>query len=192
MIELRSAHQGASAGFVRKRKPEKRDGGGRDHNGGMNTNSNCIGGPVLEGVVLRSEPGKPKKTVGKFSGFITKNADVFRKHFGVDLFPGSLNVYVPDPQSLQNDLDQRVCRPAFIIPRSELRCMPPYIGDGQAWACKLTSTKTMESVECWIFRRVGSRVPKGIIEVVARESFAKIYGLRDGDTVTLTLFEGPG
>ena len=133
----------------------------------------------------------PKKTVGKFRDLINENRDVFRKHFGVDLFPGSLNVDVPEPRTLQDDLGLGKYRPALVIPRSELKGMPAYIGDGQALRCKLQSTKMTGPVDCWIFRRIGSRVRKAVIEIVAEEALADTFGLRDGDSVTLRFFEGP-
>ena len=77
----------------------------------------------LAGTVRCSQPGMPRKTVGKFNLLIKSNSEVFRKYFGVDLFPGSLNVDVPEPETLQSDLDQGKYQPAFAIPRSELRGM---------------------------------------------------------------------
>jgi hypothetical protein len=112
---------------------------------------------VLSGT-LRLSTSDAKRTVGRFNQLITDNAAVFRRHFGVDLFPGSLNVDVPEPASLQRDLDAGNPPPAFVIPRTELIKMPAYIGDGQAWSCVLRGEKFPALVSCRIFRRIGSKV----------------------------------
>jgi hypothetical protein len=118
----------------------------------------------LDGVLVISEPGSRQKTRGEFGPFITENATVFRQHFGVVLFPGSLNVYVAQPPSLQKDLDTGKLPPAFVVPRGELSGNPNYVGDGQAWRCTLHSDKIPSPVNCWIFRRINSRVSPGVIE----------------------------
>jgi hypothetical protein len=71
-----------------------------------------------------------------FNELITDNRAVFRHYFGVDLFPGSA-----EPASLQRDLDAGRPPPAFVIPKGELINMPRYIGDGQAWPCRLRGKK---------------------------------------------------
>src|ERR1700730_16867043 len=42
-----------------------------------------------------------KRTVEHFNILISDNAEVFRRYFGVEIFPGSLNVDIADPPSLQ-------------------------------------------------------------------------------------------
>src|SRR5579862_4300863 len=118
----------------------------------------------LTGTLRLSTPNM-KRTVGRFSQLIAENGMIFKKYFGVDLFPGSLNVDVPVPDSLQSDLDAGRPPPAFVIPRSELINMPAYIGNGQAWPSILHVEKISGSISCWVFRRIGSRVPSGVIEV---------------------------
>ena len=142
------------------------------------------------GKLCISEPGKPRKTAGKFSDLIIQNASVFRQYFGEKLFPGSLNVAVAVPTTLQIDLDARRIPPALVIPRCELQGMPTYIGDDQAWRCTLQFETTSPLVRCWVFRRIGSQVPRGILEVVASLPLVKTYGLRDGQAVQLTLSPG--
>ncbi len=142
----------------------------------------------LSGTIRQSEPGHPR-TGGRFSKLIEDNGATFRKYFGVDLFAGSLNIDMPDPGTLQVDLDSGRYLPAFVIPRHELINMPPYIGDGQAWRAELTTQKS-EVVSCWIFRRIGSRVPKGVVEVLACEKLTIKCGFIHGNRVELTLFEG--
>jgi Transcriptional regulator of a riboflavin/FAD biosynthetic operon len=141
----------------------------------------------LDGVLVISEPGARQKTRGEFGPFITENATVFRQHFGVVLFPGSLNVYVAQPPGLQKDLDTGKLPPAFVVPRGELSGNPNYVGDGQAWRCTLHSDKIPSPVNCWIFRRINSRVSSGVIELVAAVSLVKTYHLRDGDPVVIRL-----
>lgn len=110
-----------------------------------------------------SEDGT-RRTLGRFNELVAENPAVFRTYFGVDLFPGSLNIDVPEPESLHPDLDAGNPPPAFVISRAELINIPTYIGDGQVWPCLLHGEKFPEPVSCWIFRRIGSRVPRGVIE----------------------------
>jgi hypothetical protein len=56
----------------------------------------------------------PPKTASRFGQFIRENADVFRRYFGVALYPGSLNVDVTEPSSLQ--LSHRERRRSAFIP----------------------------------------------------------------------------
>jgi CTP-dependent riboflavin kinase len=143
---------------------------------------------VLSGTVRLSEDGK-RRTAGQFSNLILDNAEIFRRYFGFELFPGSLNVDIPDPSSLQAELDSRRPAPSIVIPKTLLINMPEYIGDGQAWPCRLKGAKFPMAVECWIFRRIGSRVPPGVIELVAREKLRETHKLRHGDKVTIEVLE---
>jgi CTP-dependent riboflavin kinase len=146
--------------------------------------------PVLTlNGTLRLSDCQCKRTAKNFSRLINENSDVFRRHFGVDLFPGSLNVDIRSPPSLQNDLDAGRPAPAFVIPRSELNGMPDYIGDGQAWQCVLSGAKFPKPIDCWIFRRKGSKVPCGVIEIVApHPALCSTFGLKNGDPVSIAIF----
>ena len=126
-----------------------------------------------------------KRTVGRFNELITDNSAIFRRYFSVDLFPGSLNIDVPAPASLQRDLDAGMPPPAFVIPKGELINMPGYIGDGQAWPCLLRGEKFPTPVPCWVFRRIGSRVLPGVIEILSRHKLRDVYGLQHGDAVII-------
>ncbi len=119
---------------------------------------------------LRLSDSTGRRTAGMFGKLIDDNADVFRRYFGAELFAGSLNVDVPEP-----------------IPRTELVNMPTYIGDGQAWRCELTGDKFPSVINCWIFRRKGSRVPPGVIELIACELLRTPYKLQHGDRVVLAI-----
>jgi CTP-dependent riboflavin kinase len=110
---------------------------------------------------------------------------VFRHYFRVDVFPGSLNVDVSAPASLHRDLDAGSPQPTFVIPKSELINMPDHLGDGQAWSCHLRGQKFPAPVSCWVFRRIGSRVPLGVIEILAQNKLRDVYGLHHGDAVTI-------
>lgn len=145
---------------------------------------------VFSGTLMITEPGGPKHTVGAFSVLINQNVAVFDQYFGAPLYPGSLNVKVLKPASLQEDFDNGVYEPGLRIPQNELVGMPPYIGDGLAWRCVLGVQMTGQKVDCWIFRRIGSRVSHGVIEVVATEGLVGTYGLKHDDPVTMTLYEG--
>ena len=74
-----------------------------------------------------------------------------------------------------------------MIPRSKLVGMPGYIGDGQAWSCSLEGEKFPEPVQCWVFGRVGSQVPHGVIEIVADEGLVETYGMAHGGAVRIRL-----
>jgi CTP-dependent riboflavin kinase len=142
---------------------------------------------ILQGSIRLSTEGVPR-TAGRFNELINDNADVFRRYFGVNLFPGSLNIDVPGPASLQRDLDAGKLLPALVIPKTELINMPPYIGNGQAWVCRLSGQRFSNPVSCWVFRRIGSRVPPGVIEIVAPNKLRDVYGLQHGDKVTLDIY----
>jgi len=135
-----------------------------------------------------SEPDKPPKTLSQFGQFIRENADVFRRYFAVDLYPGSLNVDVEEPSTLQADLDAGQPRPTIVIPRHELAGMPSYVGDGQAWPCALRCGNMSSPAACWVFRRIGSRVPPGVTELVApHPQLVETHQLHDGDLAFLRL-----
>jgi CTP-dependent riboflavin kinase len=142
---------------------------------------------TLRGTLELSDP-KAKRTMGGFAQFVTANAETLQKFFGHKLFPGSLNVLVAHPPSLQQDLDAGLPAPIFVLPRNELEGMPVYIGDGQAWACNLNGEKFPSAIGCWIFRRIRSNVPRGVIEIVAVEPLVGPYKLQHGDEVSIEVF----
>lgn len=146
---------------------------------------------ILSGT-LRLSASDARRTAGGFSKLINDNDAVFRRYFGVALFPGSLNVDVPNPDTLQRDLDSGQPPPSFVIPRTELVNMPDYIGDGQAWPSILRGKKFPSPVSCWIFRRIGSRVPCGVIELVAHDRLRDAYALQHADPVTIEMFSRDG
>lgn len=139
---------------------------------------------ILHGT-LRLSDAHQRRTVGKLSRLIYENAAVFERYFAATLFPGSLNVNVPHPPTLHKDLDAGRPPPAIRIPKTQLVGMPRYIGDGQAWPSRLRGKKLPYPIECWVFRRINSRVPAGVIELVAREALRVPYGLQHGDAVTI-------
>jgi CTP-dependent riboflavin kinase len=152
----------------------------------MNNNEPTI---ILVGTARLSDH-QSQRTVGKFNKLINENAATFRRHFKTDLFAGSLNIDVPLPATLQQDLDAGKYEPSFVIPKTELVGMPSYIGDGQAWRARLTIQKTSACIPCWVFRRIDSKVSKGVLEIVATEKLRTTYGLEHGDAVEIALFIG--
>ncbi len=128
-------------------------------------------------------------TVGKFKILINENKDIFLKYFGVVLFPGSLNIKIDKPENLLHELDRGNPQPSFVIPKTELVGMPEYIGNGQAWGSVLSCEKFPVPIKCWIFRRIGSRVPEGIIEIVSEQELVKPYALEDGDKMRIELIK---
>lgn len=144
---------------------------------------------TLSGTVRLSDDFQ-RRTVGRFRTFMEANSTVFRRYFGVELFSGSLNVNVIDRPLIHADLDAGSPIPSFVIPRSEfgLIDMPSYIGDGQAWESALRGDKFPEPIICWIFRRKGSRVPQGVIELLAKDALVRTFGLKNGDRVVIDVF----
>jgi CTP-dependent riboflavin kinase len=140
----------------------------------------------IGGKVVLSEPGKPRRTAGQFSTLILENQDVFREYFGVDLYPGSLNVDVGFV-GLHEELDRGQPKPSFAIPRSELIGMPGYLGDGQAWRCDLLVNETQQEHACWLFRRIGSSVPPSHIEILSPLGLVEEFALRHGTPVTVKI-----
>ena len=136
---------------------------------------------------LRLSDENVRRTAGTFSKLINDNAKVFERYFGAQLFPGSLNVDVLDKPSLQQDLDAGRPLPTIRIPKTELINMPAYIGDGQAWPCRLRGDKFPRPINCWVFRRIGSKVPHGVLEIVAAEPLRAPYNLQHGDSVVMEL-----
>jgi CTP-dependent riboflavin kinase len=142
---------------------------------------------ILNGT-LRSSDETGSRTAGGFSRLIEQNAAVFTRYFGSRLFAGSLNIDVPFPATLQRDLDRGIPPAVITIPKSALKGMPAYIGDGQAWKCSLGGMRFRTAIDCRIFRRIGSQVPPGVIEIVAPPpQLVPAFGLRNGDAVTLTV-----
>ena len=120
------------------------------------------------------------------------NRTKLRQYFGVDLFPGSLNVEIGDgPADLQQSLDRGHPTPAFVIPRGELKLMALYLGDGRAWRATLTSARLSEPHPCWVFRRIRSQVPADVLEVVSVLPLVETFGLRNGEEINLVICSGP-
>ena len=142
----------------------------------------------LSGTFRLTEPNGPPRTKGRFGQFIHANADVLRHYFHYDLFEGSLNVTVDDPNDIHDRLDMRQVTPAFVIPRDQLRDMPHDIGDAQVWRIVLLSPKMQDRPPCWLFRRVGSQVPRRDLEVISPIGLVQQYGLRNDDPVSLIIF----
>ncbi len=130
-----------------------------------------------------------RHTVGKFNQLVKDNRETFYKYFQKYLFPGSVNIRVDEPKDLQEKLDMGVPPAHFVIPRNELINIPSYLGNGQTWECKFYCEKFPEPIDCWIFRRINSKVPKGIIELVSEHELVKPYSLVDGDEVLIEIFE---
>lgn len=117
---------------------------------------------------------------------MSENQAVLDRYFGERLFSGSLNIDIPEPKSLHDELDAGRPSPSFKIPRSALLNMPSYIGDAQVWRCAVTGSKLPAAgVRYWIFRRIGSRVPAGVLELLATEGLVLQYELDHGDPVVI-------
>jgi CTP-dependent riboflavin kinase len=118
--------------------------------------------------------------------WMSENQETLNKYFRADLFPGSLNVDIDSAgASLHLQLDRAEPSPAFTIPRRELRAMSPYLGDGQAWRISLSAARISPPHECWVFRRIGSKVPANVLEIVSTVAIVPTFGLRHGEDLEL-------
>jgi CTP-dependent riboflavin kinase len=117
---------------------------------------------------------------------MSENHETLRKYFNADLFPGSLNVDIdPTVGSLHKQLDRGEPQPAFRIPRQELRAMSPYLGDAQAWRVSLSTARMTALHECWVFRRIGSKVPPNVLEILSIVPIVKTFGVQHGEALEL-------
>lgn len=121
----------------------------------------------------------------RFAVFATENADVLARRLGGPVFPGSLNIRT-GRRNVGGWLDLGFWprQPDVIIPKAEFRGMPAWLGDGRAWRC-LLRTLTAGPFRCFLFRRKGSRVRPGIVEVLAAERLVDSLGLKQGQMVIL-------
>ena len=133
-----------------------------------------------------SEAGAPRRTCGKFAAWMAENQETLRKYFNADLFPGSLNVDIDSAAgSLHQELDRGEPQPTFTIPQQELRAMSPYLGDAQAWRVSLSAARITTPHQCWVFRRIGSKVPANVLEIVSTVAIVTTYGVRHGEDLEL-------
>jgi len=122
---------------------------------------------------------------GKFNQLIKDNKDVFFEYFKCDIYPGSINIFLEDNLGLWQELDKGIPTPDIIIPKEKLINMPVYLGNGQAWKCKLISEKWKEIDNCWVFRRINSKVQRGVLEIISPLELNKPYNLQQDEEVTL-------
>ena len=117
------------------------------------------------------------------------------------LYPGSLNVRIDGyPSGLdKHGLPSRIVAldtgrfgPEFEILRDEFgdnkllpRSDAPRGGDAQVWRARLQSHE-VQSVNCWVLRRFGSRVGEQL-EFVSDQRL-RDHGFTDGQRVTVSLF----
>jgi hypothetical protein len=124
---------------------------------------------------------------------MVENEATLREYFSAELFPGSLNVDIDSAAvSLHQQLDRGEPQPAFKIPREELRAMSPYLSDGQAWRVLLSAARIAPPHECWVFRRIGSKVPPNVLEVLSTVPIVKTFGVRHGEDLELVFLTDTG
>ncbi|MGQ0736840.1 MAG: hypothetical protein ACT4QD_24705 [Acidobacteriota bacterium] len=148
---------------------------------------------TLRGRFRLTEVGGPRRTCGKFAAWMAENQETLSGYFRADLFPGSLNVDIDSgAANLHQQLDLGEPLPAFTIPRRELRAMSPYLGDAQAWRVLLSAARISTPLECWVFRRIGSKVPANVIEIVSTVPLVKTFGVRHGEDLELVFLMDTG
>ena len=148
---------------------------------------------TLRGRFRLTEADGPRRTCGKFAAWMAENQETVSRYFKADLFPGSLNVDIDaGAASLHQQLDVGEPLPAFTIPRRELRAMSPYLGDAQAWRVSLSAARISTPHECWVFRRIGSRVPANVLEIVSTVAIVMTFGVRHGEDLELVFLTDVG
>lgn len=141
---------------------------------------------TLSGRFRLTEADGPQRTCGKFAAWMAENQVTLNKYFGADLFPGSLNVDIDSAgASLHQQLDSGDPQPAFTVPRRELQAMSPYLGDGQAWRVSLSAARIAPPHECWVLRRIGSKVPPNVLEILSTVAIVKTFGVQHGEDLEL-------
>jgi hypothetical protein len=124
---------------------------------------------------------------------MAENQETLSRYFRADLFPGSLNVDVDSGvASLHQQLDLGEPLPAFTIPRHELRAMSPYLGDAHAWRVSLSAARISTPHGCWVFRRIGSKVPANVLEIVSTVAIVTTFGVRHGEDLELVFLTDIG
>jgi CTP-dependent riboflavin kinase len=148
---------------------------------------------TLPGRFRISEVGTPRRTCGKFAAWMAENHETLRRYFNADLFSGSLNVDIDSTTgSLRQQLDRGEPLPAFTIPRRELRAMSAYLGDAQVWRVSLSAARIATPHECWVFRRIGSKVPTNVLEIVSTVGIVTTFGVRHGEDLELVFLTDVG
>lgn len=118
------------------------------------------------------------------------------------LQPGSLNVRIAEypkgfaQHGLRNsvrELDKSAFAPAFKIERERLigntlhpTPRMPRGGEAQVWRSRLSIEKLQLEIDCWVLRRLGSRVDEQL-EIVHRDKLRDL-GLEDDLRVEVTIF----
>jgi CTP-dependent riboflavin kinase len=148
---------------------------------------------TLVGRFRLTEAGGPRRTCGKFAAWMAENQATLSKYFGSDLFHGSLNVDIdPGEASLHQRLDRGEPLPSFTIPRGELRAMSAYLGDAQVWRVSLSATRISTPHSCWVLRRIGSKVPANVLEIVSTVAIVKTFGVQHGEDLKLVFLTSIG
>ncbi len=149
--------------------------------------------------------GSPKKGAGKFSIELVipgrnELADA-PPDWPEYLQPGTLNIFVqqlpptiPDHENTAwfdlGEFSPAVIIPSNLIQNNTLPATPelPQRGTGQAWRVVMRTGTKLE-IHCWMFRRIGSRMPNRI-ELVSECCLRDLDGVTENHPVTLTIFEG--
>lgn len=157
-----------------------------------------FGGSITGGVGLHNEMVIPGRSV------VAGSPDDWPE----ELCPGSLNVLIeeyPDSFSPPSgrrrgayQLDDGNFRPEFVIEGNQIT-ENKLLRDGkpasaQVWRALLHVANRSEPISCWVLRRFGSNVGKGmggnVLEVVAQDHLRSAFDLEDGQRVKLELIEG--
>jgi aspartate aminotransferase-like enzyme len=62
---------------------------------------------ILEGQYWNFKENPEHHTSGKFTKFMNQRKELLKKYFGVDLFPGSLNVHFEAMVGSRDELDKK-------------------------------------------------------------------------------------
>lgn len=123
--------------------------------------------------------------------------------------PGTLNVRIDDDGFPTNGFDsigrsngvKKLDEGKFVpactipfdaIPGNTLRPRPnePLRGTGQAWRARICVATTGESLDCWMFRRIGSGISSQL-ELISDRRIRSVLNLHEDDVaVAVDIFEG--
>ena len=155
--------------------------------------------------------GTVSRGIGKYSEMTIPGREALSDapaDWPLRLCPGSLNVLIDfypegftEPSGRSRgayQLDDGSFKPEFIIP-GDLITGNKLIHDGRAaaaqvWRACLQISDRAEIMPCWVLRRFGSNVGKGVggnvREIVADEHLRTRHHLQEGESVALELIEG--
>jgi hypothetical protein len=63
--------------------------------------------------------------------------------------------------------------------------MSSYLGDAQVWRVSLSAARISPPHQCWVFRRIGSKVPPNVLEILSTVAIVKTFGVQHGENLEM-------